>query len=177
MYMWFVAHKQVPGKLTTEQHGLIQTISSTCLQNVLLQLSDISSYLTRLIFKLLPKSPISLISQKKSRVHLTGQKYSFFWVSASTRFSGSSCHRKARCPFFTPMDHSPCLVPSSPALAAGARSGFRAWSGCLLLPVTRSFSAETPEIWQELPSFPQNLQHCSKDSPGHEAALLWETKN
>lgn len=175
--MWFVAHKQVPGKLTTEQHGLIQTISFTCLQNFLLQLSDISSYLARLISKLLPKSPTSLLSQKKSRVYLTGQKYHFFWVSASTRFSGSSCHRKARCPFFTPMDHSPCLVPSSPALAAGARSGFRAWSGCLLLRVTRSFSAETPEFWQKLPSLPQYLQHCSKDSPGHGTAPVLETKN
>jgi len=69
--MRFVTRKQVPGKSTTEQHGLNHPISSTCLQNSPLQLSDISNYLTRPLFKLLSKRPISLISQKKARVHLT----------------------------------------------------------------------------------------------------------
>lgn len=166
-----ICYRQVPQKWTTPWHGLNHTISSTRLQNFPLQLSDISNYLTRLIFKLLPKSPTALISQKKARVHLTCQN-TILLGQRQHQDLATTLHRKAWCPFFTSMDCSSPLVLSSPVVTARDQLGFRGQSGCLLQRVTR-FQRRLQSSGRNCQAF-LKLQHCSKDSPVHSSASFLE---
>lgn len=63
-----------------------------------LQLSDINNYLTRLIFKLLPKSHISLISWKKVYVHCIS--WNIILVQCQNQDLVTTLHRKVFCLFF-----------------------------------------------------------------------------
>lgn len=125
-----------------------------------LQLSDRNNYLTRLIFKFLPKSHISLISWKKVYVHCIS--WNITLVQCQHRDLVTTPYRKVFCPFFHPWMTLPVCHQH---LAASCRStALTQGIGWMFVGTSHALVFSTDST--ALASFPQNLsplkgQHCT----------------